>query len=742
MTAATHTKLLVVLLVIFIDIRTNGKSNVSPIVSQNHLRDTSCLILSGDIEENPGPVKHPCLACEKPVAKSHRAIMCEICEKWIHIKCSNITPAEYLQLSGSDEPWFCIYCSVFSFSDSFFSEDFLNAPAFEKNIGHSSESQSCDRFENINDSYIPQPGPEEDWDAPQTYPESDPEDDHSVSSKSESDTSVYNSVHNSPDSDKYDVYDKLRTLKNENKKKTVICHLNINSIRYKFDELREILDDKLVDMLIISETKIDSSFNDNLFQVEGYKTERRDRTAHGGGLMTFVRSDLPFKRRKDLECEELETICYELAMAKRKWGIIGSYRQPSMTNQTFESDMTKCLDKMFIHYENLICIGDLNYDILRNDKCQPLNNICDNFSLDCIIKEPTCFTKHSDPSLFDVILTNSKTLLCKTVNFSCGLSDCHNMVATSLKESCSVTETKKVTFRSYKNFNEAELNEELSRVPFHVAHIFDDIDDIYWAHETLLRQVVNEHAPLKEKTPKPNSPPYMNSEYRKIIYQTREARKDFNKHKTAEKWKKYTKLRNKKTKVKRDSISVYFLERCGGGPKSKDVWPTIKPFLSQKQVNKSNSNIILKEDENLISDQKIVCDKLNSFYIIIAQNIGINSTTLVNTDHPSIKKMEENINVQTFKFQPVTEKQVITCIKKLDAKKTTGVDALPPKIIKAALPSLILPIRNIANEMQIKETFPSRLKMAQVTPVYKKDDPFIQKKLPPSEHASNYVKTL
>ena len=425
--------------------------------------------------------------------------MCEICEKWIHIKFGNITPTEYLQLSGSDEPWFCIYCSVFSFSDSFFSEDFLKAPAFEKTTGHSSEPQSCDKYENINDSYIPQPDPEEDLDAPQTYSESDPEDDHSVSSKSDSDTSVYNSVHNSPDSDKYDVYDKLRTLKNENKKRPVICHLNINSIRYKFDELREILDDKLVDMLIISETKIDSSFNDNLFQVEGYKTERRDRTAHGGGLMTFVRSDLPFKRRKDLECEELETICYELAMAKRKWGIIGSYRQPSMKNQTFESDMTKCLDKMFIHYENLICIGDLNYDILRNDKCQPLNNIYDNFSLDCIIKEPTCFTKRSDPSLIDVILTNSKTLLCKTVNFSCGLSDCHNMVATSLKESCSVTETKKVTFRSYKNFNEAELNEELSRVPFHVAHIFDDMDDIYWAHETLLRQVVDEHAPLKEK---------------------------------------------------------------------------------------------------------------------------------------------------------------------------------------------------------------------------------------------------
>ena len=64
-----------------------------------------------------------------------------------------------------------------------------------------------------------------------------------------------------------------------------------------------------------------------------------------------------------------------------------------------------------------------------------------------------------------------------------------------------------MTFRSYKNFNEAEMNEGLSRLPFHVAHIFYDMDGIYWAHETLLRQVTDELAPMKEKTQKPNSPP-------------------------------------------------------------------------------------------------------------------------------------------------------------------------------------------------------------------------------------------
>ena len=186
--------------------------------------------------------------------------------------------------------------------------------------------------------------------------------------------------------------------------------------------------------------------------------------------MTFVCSDLPFKRRKDLECEEVETICYELSMSKRKWCILGAYRPPSMNNQNFESDLTKYLDKMFINYDNIICIGDLNYDLLIKEKSKPLTNICDNFNLHCMVKEPTCFTKNQTPTLIDVILTNSKTLLCNTVNFNCGLSDCHNMIATSLRVSCNKTEKKKVTFRSYKNFDEAQLNDDLSRVPFQVAH--------------------------------------------------------------------------------------------------------------------------------------------------------------------------------------------------------------------------------------------------------------------------------
>ena len=55
------------------------------------------------------------------------------------------------------------------------------------------------------------------------------------------------------------------------------------------------------------------------------------------------------------------------------------------------------------------------------------------------------------------------------------------------------------------------------------------------------------------------------------------------------------------------------------------------------------------------------------------------------------------------------------------SKKATDVDAIPPKIVKAAAPVISRHIASIANEMQAKEAFPTQLKDAQVTPIYKKD---------------------
>ena len=87
-------------------------------------------------------------------------------------------------------------------------------------------------------------------------------------------------------------FDNLR-LKNPNR---LICaHLNINFLGNKIDLLIDIIKNN-IDMLIISETKLDSSFPNGQFQIYSYSESYRfDRNGNGGGILVFNREDIPTK---------------------------------------------------------------------------------------------------------------------------------------------------------------------------------------------------------------------------------------------------------------------------------------------------------------------------------------------------------------------------------------------------------------------------------------------------------------
>ena len=102
------------------------------------------IAISCDLEINPGPdtvctsighstscqnstcaplSKFPCDVCAKLVCSNEKGIMCNRCDKWFHLKCITMDLRTYIDLSCSDEQWFCdrIDCaSSLNFLDSFF----------------------------------------------------------------------------------------------------------------------------------------------------------------------------------------------------------------------------------------------------------------------------------------------------------------------------------------------------------------------------------------------------------------------------------------------------------------------------------------------------------------------------------------------------------------------------------------------------------------------------------------------
>ena len=64
--------------------------------------------------------------------------------------------------------------------------------------------------------------------------------------------------------------------------------VSINSLRNKFETLASLVTSD-IDILIISETKINESFQTSQFLIDGFSTPcRRNRNAHGGGILEII----------------------------------------------------------------------------------------------------------------------------------------------------------------------------------------------------------------------------------------------------------------------------------------------------------------------------------------------------------------------------------------------------------------------------------------------------------------------
>ena len=96
-------------------------------------------------------------------------------------------------------------------------------------------------------------------------------------------------------------YKDLKDVRTKCPKNPIIAHLNINSIRNKFCELKDLITSNSLDIVVLSETKIDDKFPTSQFQIPGYKAPyREDGNAHVGGLLVHIKNSIKGKRINSL----------------------------------------------------------------------------------------------------------------------------------------------------------------------------------------------------------------------------------------------------------------------------------------------------------------------------------------------------------------------------------------------------------------------------------------------------------
>ena len=116
----------------------------------------------------------------------------------------------------------------------------------------------------------------------------------------------------------------LHEIRLKNPNRLIFAHININSLRKKFEMLQEVIGNN-TDVLLIFETKLDASFPSSQYILDGFTPPYRlDRAQHGGGIMLFIREGIPSKLLSADTSFGIENPLVEINLRSKKWLISGS----------------------------------------------------------------------------------------------------------------------------------------------------------------------------------------------------------------------------------------------------------------------------------------------------------------------------------------------------------------------------------------------------------------------------------
>ena len=133
----------------------------------------------------------------------------------------------------------------------------------------------------------------------------------------------------------------------------------------------------------------------------------------------------------------------------------------------------------------------------------------------------------------------------------------------------------------------------------------------------ILKSIIDQHAPLKQKKLRGNEAPFMNKILRREIYTRSRLKNKLNKNPLEENKILYKNQRNKCVNLRKKAIKTYFKSITYSGiMENKNFWQTIKPFITNKS-GLGNSHIMLLENNSLISDEK-------EHFVMVVFNKGIN----------------------------------------------------------------------------------------------------------------------
>ena len=149
------------------------------------------------------------------------------------------------------------------------------------------------------------------------------------------------------------------------------------------------------------------------------------------------------------------------------------------------------------------------------------------------------------------------------------------------------------------------------------------------------------------------------------------------------------------------------------------TWKTINEILTKNQT-KNKFPTVFNDNGSMITDKVNIANKFNVFFTNIGEKIakGINYDGNKTYGHYLNKDIHSS-----FTFMNIDEDAINKIIYNLPPKSSSGCDGISTKLLKVIAPVIIKPLTLLINQVLNTGTFPDKLKIAKVIPIFKKGDP-------------------
>ena len=365
---------------------------------------------------------------------------------------------------------------------------------------------------------------------------------------------------------------------------------------------------------------------------------------------------------------------------------------------------------------DIIILGDFNLNMLKAATSRSVTNICQQYNLKQIIIEPTHFTETS-MSLIDLVLVSSpESILLSGVGdpFLGQETRYHCPIFVVFKYQKSQTVSFKRQVWKYQHGNYDLLKRKILDTDWDALYN-DDIDTYSLNVTNCILDLTKECVPHKIVNIRQSDPPWMHNDLRKLMRQRKRAYDKAKQTNNQHHWQKYKQLRNKTTNRLRSSKREYFDKIANKlnnnyNITSRDWWKILKSFI----VTSKNSSIPpMKNNNEVYTDDK---DKANLLNDYLKNQSCLNDN---GKEPPQVDKLIPN----DLSSIVTSAEEVKSILETLKIGKASGPDCINNYVLKMCAVELSEPLSKLFNCSLSQAKVPITWKEANVTPVFKKDDP-------------------